>query len=136
MKKRLQGAQKFFKKLTKQEMKARAGHPVQCSVMPGRRRINIKPLSELYVNGQFTEDREDCQKTLQRLCEEVFTDHDETRSEKKRRIEYFKRKGDQHFTDDGRRAEIAVDLVPQARAKTSENKVHEPEDAVVSEMIK
>ena len=38
--------------------------------------------------------------------------------------------------DDGRRAEITVDLMLQARAKMSENKVNGPEDAVVSEMIK
>ena len=38
---------------------------------------------------------------------------------------------------DGRKAEITVDLVLQARAKMSDNKVNGPaEDAVVSEMIK
>ena len=37
---------------------------------------------------------------------------------------------------DGRDAEITVDLVLQARAKMSDNKVNGPEDAVVSEMIK
>ena len=48
----------------------------------------------------------------------------------------FQKEIDQHFTDDGREAEITVDLVLQARAKMSENKVNEPEVAVVSEMIK
>ena len=37
---------------------------------------------------------------------------------------------------DGRDAEITVDLVLQARAKMSDNKVNGPDDAVVSEMIK
>ena len=43
-----------------------------------------------------------------------------------KRIEYFKRKGDRQFTDDGRGAEITIDLVLQARAKMSENKVNGP----------
>ena len=67
-------------------------------------KLQRKPLSELYVDGKFTEDRDDWQK--------------ETAEE------------------DGRRAEITVDVVLQARAKMSENKVNGPEDAVVSEMIK
>ena len=50
-------------------------------------------------------------------------------------MEHFK-KGDQHFTDDGRGAKITVDLVLQATAKMSEYKVNGPEDAVASEMIK
>ena len=48
----------------------------------------------------------------------------------------FKKKGDQQFTMEGRNAEITVDPVLQARAKMSDNKVHGPEDTVVSEMIK
>ena len=104
--------------------------------MSGRRKRKRKPLSELYVNGNFTEDREELQKCLQRHCEEVYTDQDETRDVQEKRIEYFKKKGDTHFTEDGRGAEITVDLVLQARAKMSENKVNGPEDAVVSEMTK
>ena len=42
----------------------------------------------------------------------------------------------QHFTKDGRNAEITVGLVLQARAKLSDNKVNGLEDAVASEMIK
>ena len=42
----------------------------------------------------------------------------------------------QQFTVEGRIAEITVDLVLQARAKMSDNKVNGPEDAIVSEMIK
>ena len=47
-----------------------------------------------------------------------------------------KKKGVQHFTEDGRNAEITVDLVLQAMAKLSDNKVNGLEDAVASEMIK
>ena len=50
-------------------------------------------------------------------------------------IEYFKGKGDQHFTKKVRGAEITIDLVLQADAKKFENKVNWPEDAVVCEMI-
>ena len=54
----------------------------------------------------------------------------------RRKIQYFKRKGDQQFTKDGRGAETTIDLVLQACAKMSDNKCNGPEDAVVSEMIK
>ena len=46
------------------------------------------------------------------------------------------KKGDQQFTIDGRKAEIRIELVLQARAKMCDSKVNGPEDKVVSEMIK
>ena len=52
------------------------------------------------------------------------------------RVEFFKRKEDLQFTKNGRGAEITIDLVLQARATMSENRVNGPEDAVVSETIK
>ena len=52
------------------------------------------------------------------------------------RIERFKKNGKQQLTEDGRSTEITIDLVLQARAKLSDNKVNGPEDAIVSEMIK
>ena len=61
---------------------------------------------------------------------------EETKEEQERRIEYFKKKGNQQFTEDGRNAAITVDLVLQAKAKLSDNKVNGPEDTIVSEMIK
>ena len=61
-------------------------------------------------------------------------DPEETKEMQEGRIEYFKRKGDQQFTKNGRRAQITIDLVLQARAKMSENRVNGPEDAVVSEI--
>ena len=54
----------------------------------------------------------------------------------KKRIEYFKKKGVQNFTEDGRNAEITVDMVLQARAKLSDHLVHGLEDAMASEMSK
>ena len=66
----------------------------------------------------------------------MYTDLEETREVQEKRIQYFKKNGDQHVTDDGRRAELTADLVLQARTKMSENKVNGPEIAVVSEMIK
>ena len=48
-----------------------------------------KPLSDLYVNGRFMEEREEWQKELQRDCDEVKTDHDETKEVQEGRIEYF-----------------------------------------------
>ena len=46
------------------------------------------------------------------------------------------KKGNRQVTEEGRNAEITVDLVLQTRAKLSDNKVNGPEDAIVSEMIK
>ena len=54
----------------------------------------------------------------------------------KKKIEYFKKQGHRQSAVDGRKAEITVDLVLQARAKMSDNQGNGPEDTVVSEMIK
>ena len=66
----------------------------------------------------------------------MYTNQADTTEVQENRIEYFQEKGGRQFTDNGRGAEITVDLVLLARAKMSENKVNGPEDAVVSEMIK
>ena len=66
----------------------------------------------------------------------MYTDQEETKEALESRIEFFNKKGNQQFTEEGRNAEITVDLVLQARAKLSDNKVNGPEDATVSEMIK
>ena len=47
----------------------------------------------------------------------AYTDMEETKEEQENRIEYFWKKGNQQFTEDGR----TVDPVLQARAKLSEN---------------
>ena len=51
-----------------------------------------KPLTELCVNGDLTEDREEWQQQLRRHCEEVFSDPDETREVQEKRIEYCKKR--------------------------------------------
>ena len=66
----------------------------------------------------------------------MYTDQDETKEVQENRIEYFKKKGEQQLTKEGRTAEITVDLMLQARAKMSNNKVNGLEDAIVSEWIK
>ena len=40
----------------------------------------------------------------------MYIDPDETREVQEKRIEYFKKKSDQHFTDDGRGAAVGEDL--------------------------
>ena len=76
-----------------------------------------------HVNGSFTDDREAWKKELQRHCVEVHVDPEETAEEQEKRIAKYERDGDRHFTEEGRVAEITFDLVPQARAKMSENKL-------------
>ena len=96
----------------------------------GKRKVRRKPLSELCVNGNFTEDR----KTGKESCRGTVKKCTLTR----RRREKYKKtdlKEHQQFTMEERHAEITLDLVLKARAKLSDNKVNGPEDAVVSEMI-
>ena len=75
--------------------------------------------------------RKEWKKELHLHCEEAHTDQS-GREVQEKKIEYFNQKGDQQFTMDGRQAEITVDLVLQAQAKVSDNKVSGPEDTVVS----
>ena len=82
------------------------------------------------MNGNFTKDRQERQRELQRHCEEVCTDQEETRdAEEKTELNTSKKKGSQQFTVDGRKAEVTVDLILQARARMSDNKVNGPENA-------
>ena len=60
--------------LKKQARKARAEHLVKCCLETGKKKAKREPLTELYVKGHFTEDREECQKEPERHCEEVYTD--------------------------------------------------------------
>ena len=122
--------------LRKQARKARADHAVQCCLLPGKRIPKRKALTELYVNGIFTEDREEWQKELQRHCDEVYVDALESKEEQERRIVKYSQDGNMHFSVEGRVVEITVDVVLQAKAKMSENKVNGPDDVIVSEMIK
>ena len=75
----------------KQARKDRAEHLVKCFLAPGKRKVRGKPLSELYMNGCFTDDKEEWQRELQRHFEEVCTDQAETREVQENRIEYFKK---------------------------------------------
>ena len=122
--------------LSKQARRARANHLVKCRMERGKKKTKRKPLMELCVDGAFTDNREGSLNELQRPCESVYTDPEETKEVQQKRIEFFKMKGDRHFPEDGREVQISVDLVLQARAKLSNNKVTGPADAIVSEMIK
>ena len=70
-----------------------------------------KPPTELCVKGHFTQNREEWQKELQRHCEGVYTDQEEMREVQEESIEYFKKKGNSQFSEEGRNEEITVDLV-------------------------
>ena len=54
--------------------------------------------TELCVEGNFTEDREEWQKELQRHCEEVYTDLEETKEVQENRIDCSKKTCDQLFS--------------------------------------
>ena len=63
--------------LKKQPTKARAEDLVRCCLALGKKKAPKKPLTEFYVDGHFTE--EICKNKLQRHCEEVYTDQEETK---------------------------------------------------------
>ena len=108
--------------LWKQARKARAEHLVKCSLELGKKEAKRKPLTELYVKGHFTEDREEWQKELQRHCERCTPTCRKQKNLKKKELNTSRKKGIRQFTEEGRSAEITADLVLQARAKLSDNK--------------
>ena len=63
---------------------------------------------ELFVDGTFTENREERLKELQRHCESVYTDPEETNEVQQKRIEFFKMRGDRHLSKDGQEVQISV----------------------------
>ena len=53
------------KVLKQQARKARAEQKAKCCLEPARKRVKRKPLTELHVKGNFTEDREEqCEKSV------------------------------------------------------------------------
>ena len=80
--------------LKKQARKAKAEHLVRCCFEPVKKKTKRKPLIELHVKGQFTGDKKEWQQELQRHCEEVYTDKEETKEIQQNRIDDFKKKGD------------------------------------------
>ena len=117
--------------LRRQAGKARAAHLIKCSLALSQRIVYIKPQEELHINGEFSENREDWRKELERHC---GPEGDDRGAEAEDRMVHQKKV--EHFTEHGRAAEISVDLELQAKALLSDNKVRGPEDSVVSEMIK
>ena len=112
-----------------------APHPAKVSssttrVPPSEKMVHpwkSLPLSRVAVRT-LTEDREEWHKELQRHCDEVYPQI------RRRRKKY--KKTELNFTEEGRTAEITLDLVLQAGAKMSDNKVNGPQEAIVSDMIK
>ena len=95
-----------------------------------------QPLKKLHINGEFSENREDWRKELERHCGEVYVVGGDDRGAEAEDRMVHREKKVEHFTEQGRVAEISVDLELQAKALLSDDKVRGPEDSVVSEMIK
>ena len=89
-----------------------------CSLVTSRRKIQRKQLTQLYV------------KDTVKSCTLIWR---KKKKEQESRMEYFLRKKKKNQLFLGRNAEITVDLVLQAGAKFSDNKVNGPEDAIMSE---
>ena len=121
--------------LKKQARKARAEHVTRCCLALGKKKAPRKPLTELYVDGQCTEDREKWQNELQRHCEEVYTDQEGPKEEQqKNRICEEERRPAVHSG----RAQCSGSQLTSCckQGKLSDDKVNGPDDAVVSEMTK
>ena len=58
--------------LKKQAIQARAQHLVKCSLALGKKKVSRKPLTQFFVEGHFTGDREEWQKKIQRHCEKCI----------------------------------------------------------------
>ena len=58
-----------------------------------------------------------------------------TMKERRRRCSCRELPTNKHFSEDGRKVEITVDIVLMAKAHIAESKVNGPEDTVVAEMI-
>ena len=86
---------------------------VKCILEPMKKKCKSKPLTELHVKGHFTEDRKEWQKKHQR-CTPTWM-----KPKKNRKTEL-----NISVTEEGRKAEITVVLVLQARAKLGDNKVN------------
>ena len=112
------------------QKKARAEHQVRCSLMP-REKKTSKPLKKFFIDGEFSENREDWKKELQKHCEAVCVDSEDTDEKQRERIQRYEKLGKEQ-----RIAEISVDLVLHARARFCDDQVDGPRDKVVSEMLK
>ena len=102
-----------------QARKGRAEHAVKCKLMLGKRISKRQLLTELYAKTEVLG-----RQKSQRHCAVVYVDPVEATDEQKKWIMKYNEDGDGHFTEQGRVAEITVDLVLQARAKMSENEVN------------
>ena len=111
----------------KQARKVRAEHAVKCSLLPDRTVRERAASRRTGVLGK--------KNYSDTHCAEVYVDPEKTIEAREKRIMKHS-EGDRHFTEEGRVAEITIDMVLQAGAKMSQNKVNGPEDAIVSEMIK
>ena len=67
---------------------------------------------------------------------EVWDDFDEKVTPHEERVKFYMNVGNKHFSEDGRNAEIPVDLVIQDRAAMSTGKFKGGHDVIVLEMIK
>ena len=79
------------------------------------------------MDGSLSEDRAVWKTEPQRHCKEVYVDVEESAEKQKERIMQFRADRFWHCADDGRIADITVDLVLRARARMAEEKVHGPE---------
>ena len=81
----------------------------------GKEKTKKTPLKELFVDGDFSENRDEWKQDLQKHCGAVSVESEETDENQRERIQRCDNLGNEHFSE-GRVAEISVDLVLQARA--------------------
>ena len=111
---------------------------MKCRLLLGKKNAEKTALDRT-VREWYFHGRQRClgQRTTETLCGGLCRSRgDYQKQKKKNQSRSTKNDGDRHSTEEGRVAEITIDLVLQARAKMAESKVNVPEDSIVSEMIK
>ena len=103
-------------------------------VSPRGKVINRPAVTELWVNGRASEDRDERTKEVRAHCERCYDHKEETSEVQAERIQSQRRSGD-HCVALQRRRVITVGKVLWARGKMLSNKANGPADCLVTEML-
>ena len=92
-------------------------------------------VTELWINGRASEDRDEWTVEVRAHCEKCYDGKTETSEVQDERIRQQSSRGDSLVVLQGRQMQIAVDRVLRARGKIMKNKVNGPADCLVTEML-
>ena len=123
------------KQLRNIDRKARREFEAGRAVQPRAKVINTSVVTELWVNGRASEDRDEWTEEVRAHCERCHDDKAETSEVQAERIRRQRVSGDRRVAPQGRRVQITVNSVLRARGKVLRNKANGPTDCLVTEML-